>query len=943
MSLARSLLKLSVYQPYNALLESYANNAVPESVASIGATLDYVLASLFPNARPSVATELDLPPTGNEINDYRIVLDFNSTGQAAGYRWTQLEGQATPQWNQVQMFDSQDSILQQWETNAAGIFVPQLGVESTDGTTIHGSTLPNGNLTLSANSGDGTTDPALQTGYIQFFGNSRPTDNNAYDIGTATHQFASLYLGGNISDGVAAVTVAQMLTAYNHSQILSGNPHQVAYAELLSRLGNFTVDGDVTTQVIDLSTGGNKTLTITITDDSHNHTTSTITDFDDATWGLIKGALVDSDTITWEFNDGAKEAIGTAYITTEYIDNIDDPAPNKILTSDDTGAIWRISDGTVELNGDITGTGVYNSTSDKVAITTTTSNTPITSIDRLDISNLDATATASNPTEITQANHGMQTGRKVRLFGFSFDAEYAITVTGPNTYTIGYDNSLGTPEGGYIIPNGSQFLYDSISDTWQVQLENAQLSHFEISDLLADDHTQYNLINGRTDGTNNAVTGGELAGANLYLRSTSNATKGDIRFEDNLVPETGATYSGGWSGTDIGTSSRRIRDLFMYGVISNLRLEALASLPSPSIEEKGRIVILNGGDLYCNKDGATYTKLVDFSHVNVANGVCPLDGASKVPIANIPDALIGAVVYQGAWDANTNTPDISLLGQKGHYYVVSVSGTTNIDGISDWNATDVAIHNGSVWEKIDNTDSVLSVNGYTGIVSLNNTDIGLGNVTNDAQLTRGSGDLNLFTEKIEPVENDIVVIEDSEDSFSKKKVKLENMLGSGSGGGGSFQWQLGDTAPLEEFESFMDLLSFDHLSTNYIYALVTIPASYKAGDQITLKDAKIFSPTGSGNIYMRTKTTLRRVGEAFSTIANQHTSTNTELTITSAVNLFAVGDLDLTDGSGLINGQTPVAGDILVIELYRDLVNETASTADYSKFIKYSASVSFKP
>ena len=42
----------------------------------------------------------------------------------------------------------------------------------------------------------------------------------------------------------------------------------------------------------------------------------------------------------------------------------------------------------------------------------------------------------------------------------------------------------------------------------------------------------------------------------------------------------------------------------------------------------------------------------------------------------------GGLQYQGTWDASTNYPTItSGVGGNGQYYVVSVAGTTNIDGI----------------------------------------------------------------------------------------------------------------------------------------------------------------------------------------------------------------------------------------------------------------------
>lgn len=85
---------------------------------------------------------------------------------------------------------------------------------------------------------------------------------------------------------------------------------------------------------------------------------------------------------------------------------------------------------------------------------------------------------------------------------------------------------------------------------------------------------------------------------------------------------------------------------------------------------------------------------------------------------------VGAVNYKGTWDANTNTPTLaSGTGTQGEYYVVNVAGTTNLDGITDWQIGDWAIFNGTAWEKVDNTDSVSSVNGQVGTVVLDAADV----------------------------------------------------------------------------------------------------------------------------------------------------------------------------------------------------------------------------
>jgi ABC-type amino acid transport substrate-binding protein len=73
---------------------------------------------------------------------------------------------------------------------------------------------------------------------------------------------------------------------------------------------------------------------------------------------------------------------------------------------------------------------------------------------------------------------------------------------------------------------------------------------------------------------------------------------------------------------------------------------------------------------------------------------------------------LGVLEYLGTWDAETNTPTLtSGVGQKNGYYIVSNSGTTNLNGITDWDPGDWAIFNGTTmtWEQIDNQRGGLSL------------------------------------------------------------------------------------------------------------------------------------------------------------------------------------------------------------------------------------------
>jgi len=84
----------------------------------------------------------------------------------------------------------------------------------------------------------------------------------------------------------------------------------------------------------------------------------------------------------------------------------------------------------------------------------------------------------------------------------------------------------------------------------------------------------------------------------------------------------------------------------------------------------------------------------------------------------------GGLSYQGTWNATTNTPTLaSSTGTNGYYYIVATAGSTNLNGITDWQIGDWLLFNGTVWQKIDQTNLVTSVASKTGDVVLNNTDV----------------------------------------------------------------------------------------------------------------------------------------------------------------------------------------------------------------------------
>ena len=170
---------------------------------------------------------------------------------------------------------------------------------------------------------------------------------------------------------------------------------------------------------------------------------------------------------------------------------------------------------------------------------------------------------------------------------------------------------------------------------------------------------------------------------------------------------------------------------------------AITGLNTMSTQNANNVAITGG-----TMNGVTISDYVATAQKGVANGVASLDGSGTVPVSQLPAAVLGALSYQGTWNASTNTPTlVSSVGTKGYYYVVSVAGSTNLNGITDWQVGDWAVYNGSAWQKIDNTDAVTSVNGYTGTVVLTAADV------NAVPYTGATGAVDLNNKSLTNVSN----------------------------------------------------------------------------------------------------------------------------------------------------------------------------------------------
>lgn len=97
-----------------------------------------------------------------------------------------------------------------------------------------------------------------------------------------------------------------------------------------------------------------------------------------------------------------------------------------------------------------------------------------------------------------------------------------------------------------------------------------------------------------------------------------------------------------------------------------------------------------------NSDILATTAYLD-SKLGQTNGIATLNSSGRVPSTQLP----AAIDYQGVWDADANSPALSDgSGSQGQFYIVSVAGTTSLDGEASWDVGDWAIFDTGVWERV---------------------------------------------------------------------------------------------------------------------------------------------------------------------------------------------------------------------------------------------------
>jgi hypothetical protein len=581
--------------PYKHTLDdfSYVNDAIPH-ITNLNDALDYLFAVFYPNTQESVATTGDLPAVGNTIGDYRVVQD-DGDGKAASYRWDQREGDVAAKWYKIYDMDwGEESILSSFLLKTQDVYVYRYGYDDTDhtgaaltgdlaGQHLYGGASANTHLTLFANGGDGT---GADTGFVQFGDNVRPLTDSSVSLGTTAYRFLKVWADETT---VGTLTLAAGSITDSSGAVSFGDE-------------NLTTTGEVTATTfiagtLEISDGAIVDAGGTIDFGATDLLTDGDIDADAAIFGgtliLSTGSIMDTSGVI-DFNDENLETTGTLSAGATTVTSLDvgniDLAGNAITVENVDGDLNISANGAGSVvfgseieTLDVTSTGTVSVTGQFNADNLRLDGNTLSSTDSNGNINLDPAGTGhvvsfSTVKPDTTSTYDLGATSLVwnNLFldGAITDGSSSFSVADLFTFA-----DVGTPQ------NGHSLFWDGAK--WVASAPDSEIDHGSIANLGDDDHTQYALLAGRSTGQE--FIGGTGSGENLTLDSTVHATKGKILLKSVPAPNTDASYSGSWSGLDLGASANRYRHVYSAGEFFGLRLENRASDDSSSSQRPGRL------------------------------------------------------------------------------------------------------------------------------------------------------------------------------------------------------------------------------------------------------------------------------------------------------------------------------------------------------------------
>ncbi len=646
----------------------YTTPALP-NVSTLQGALDWLFAVLYPRTQDAVATPADLPLVGNTILDYRVVLD-DGDGKGAAYRWEKREGDAVAQWYKIYDMDwGEGSVLSAFLDRTQDLYVYKQGIDDLDATgavvtgtlagqQIHGGQSSGTNLTLNANGVD-------TSGYVQTANHFRPTATGTLDLGATAFKFRTGYFGTSVLAGT--LTAASGSITDSSGSISFDN-------ENLSTTGTLSAGAITgTSHIVGDTTYGDgavsRAVGTTFSFNALNVSTSGFfsgTTLKAGTFTAAAGSIADSSgsisfsavnlSTTGTLSAGATTAtsfiVGNTTLTSGSINR-------TVGTTFSFNALNVSTSGTLAA-GDTTVTGALVATTVKggnLKFTTNTLSSENTDGNIVLSPNGAGVVTVSaivKPTTDGARDLGSTALRWQNIYLSGSLGDGTNTVSIANLLTF---RAVGSPA------SGDALFWDG--SKWVASAPDTEITHSTLTGLTTGDagHTQFALLAGRSGGQ--SLNGGTAASENFTIDSTAHATKGKVLTKSTFAANSDASYSGSWSGADLGGASNRFRHVYTAGEFLGFRLENLSSDPLTSSQSPGRLW-WNTTTGYIGVDSG-----VAVSRVSLLRWSSDTSWDGSTTVKNVTVAGIDAT--QAIWQLKDNTNNYENM-----YVKVEATSTTNV-------------------------------------------------------------------------------------------------------------------------------------------------------------------------------------------------------------------------------------------------------------------------
>jgi len=183
--------------------------------------------------------------------------------------------------------------------------------------------------------------------------------------------------------------------------------------------------------------------------------------------------------------------------------------------------------------------------------------------------------------------------------------------------------------------------------------------------------------------------------------------------------------SNGYGTTTWGSGGTRIESVALEnftdsakGSKINFWTTPVGSIVSQLVASVNSVGLVANSVQFSTDSTVQTTAGIPLTQKGVAQGVATLGIDGRLTTAQIPSSLTGAIVFQGGWDASTNTPTLSNgTGVTGYQYLVTVGGTRNLGaGSVTYAPGDTVTYGAGVWNYTQSYSPISSVSGNLHMV-----------------------------------------------------------------------------------------------------------------------------------------------------------------------------------------------------------------------------------